>query len=1161
MTGGRRVDIQTVLMASVGAWAVCRLVIEPLVTTNAKARLAAGRIGGTGWVALAQLGSRILLLASLSSAIALGLAAWINAQDNLELAETTAFLDRIGAARDQLAEFGTTWGLGATLLIVAGLGLLTFQATKAKEKRVVGNIWKAEFNRLQTTFENGEWDERAPTPEMEQVQRSMDELSEAFDTAQAQGDGQRAAAIRGAFDKLAQAQVFLDLQRRADVQVEPEAVGIKPKRFGLSWISAMFFSRGVVSGLGAGTRLLASAGLLILFPSLLAASYTAAEPALQGSVDRIETRRAQMEFEIEFAEIDRSFNELAGAPANAADAPLDDDTELDIMETAEVFETEVFPRMLTRSIRVSGTSLDGAVRSVEIASARQKILGIRASTARGAPATVSGGIEAPDYRSLSSAEVPGSGTTRAELRRIAQSDPTAFARVRDNARALKLSFATPADARQLRQALVSQIVGHAIDATPALDGLDPALDRQIKTWAAEIPSLEAARAREVVLKKFVVESQTRGQLDWSRLADWHHTPLSPATSQSIGNALSEFERSLPQANRIADNMPSLSRAPRYNAAQASQAVSQMAEHLGNGAESAGFPARALTVFDDHFPGQVGAELSTPQARAIQSISGAPPAPAIRSTATAAKAATRARSYGRLRGFSRIGGVLIGREPEDSDTALAIDHFSWRKSGERIELVLGHGSDRQSVGRFHPAIIQLALAYAADGRPTTVTMVTTDVVPDLRILLHPALVDTGLGCRAIRLDQLADELSFTEGSALFAIRTDAEERIRGEIGLYRMAWRARAQAKLPGSSLSGDDLDYARQAISQAEYVPELERIAAEAVSAALAAPLWIRRKPEFLDPSLVAQMEACLPSTSLGLFKTCITSLTDKESSRTDTYAWLAPPPDYQIWSGVRELPYGIDSNFDFLRPPGGSSAWPFRFMVQVAFESPAFFAGGASNWADETNAARDEYVDNDPWEIETVSQSLTNAIETDARRNAQTSDVISAMREFAILQRLFRTAFDGWLGPDFPTEQLVALSQQTATGVNSDALTAQWLRRPGAIEGQLYSRTAAIAETIPDGFAKDQFISRVSDCMALIMETVEINPRGEGALETIPESRWNKACVFSNLSALGSNESTVDLQEFSRIAADVRNMRSAVGATMPDNPEHPDERGNCPQL
>ncbi|MBU2605386.1 MAG: hypothetical protein KKC43_05795 [Alphaproteobacteria bacterium] len=1137
------------------------MVIEPLVTANAKARLIAGRIGGTGWVALAQLGSRILLLASLSSALALGLAAWINAQDNLGMAETNALLDHIGAARDQLAEIGTAWGAGATVLIAVGLGLLTFLASKAKEKRVVAEVWNAEFTRLQTSFDNGEWDERAPSPEMEQVQRTMEELSEAFDTAQAQGEGQRAAAIRGAFDKLAQANVFLDLQRRSNVQVAPESVGIKPKRSGLSWISAMFFSKGVVSGLGTGTRFLASAGLLILFPSLLAASYTAVEPALQASVDRIETRRAEMEFEIEFAEIDRSYSELVGAPADAADERLDDDTELAITQTAEVFETEIFPRMLVRSIQVSGAGLDDAVRSVETASARQRILGIRASAARGAPATVSGGIDAPDYRSLSSAEVPGSGTTRAELRRVAQSDPAGFTRLRDNVRALKLSFTTPADASQLRSALVSQIVGHALDAAPALEGLDPALDRQIKTWAAEIPSAEAARAREVILKKFVVESQAQGELDWSRLADWHHSPLSPSTSRSIGNALSEFERSLPQGSRLADNLPSLSRAPRYNPAQASQAVSQMAGHLGSGSGSAAFPARALTVFDDHFPGQVGAELSTPQAKAIQSISGAPPAPAVRSTAAAAKASTRARSYGRLRGFSRIGGVLIGREPEDAETSLAIDHFSWRRSGGRIELVLGAGSDRQSIGRFNPAIVQLALAYAADGRPTTVTMVTTDVVPDLRILLHPVLEDTGLGCRAIRLDQLADELSFTEGSALTAIRTDAEQRIRGEVGLYRLAWRARAQTKLPGSSLSGDDRDYAQQAISQAEYVPELERIAAEAISGALAAPLWIRRKPAFLDPSLVTQMEACLPSRSLGQFETCISTITDKVSSRTDRYAWLAPPPDYQIWSGVRERPYEISSNLDFLRPPGDSSVWPFRFMVQVAFESPAFFAGGASKWADEINAARDEYVDDDPWEIETVSRSLTEAIEAEVRRNVQTSDVISNMREFAILQRLFRTALDGRLGPDFPTDQLVELSQQTAKDVNPDALTAQWLRRPGEIEGQLFARTAALAETIPAGFAEDQFFSHVGDCMALIMDTVENNPRGEVALESIAASRWSKVCVFSNLSTFGSGSSAGDLQEFSRIAADIRNVRAAVGATKPDLPEYPSERGACPRL
>lgn len=193
-------------------------------------------------------------------------------------------------------------------------------------------------------------------------------------------------------------------------------------------------------------------------------------------------------------------------------------------------------------------------------------------------------------------------------------------------------------------------------------------------------------------------------------------------------------------------------------------------------------------------------------------------PGARSGAAAAKAATRARSYERLRGFSRIGGVLIGREPANAEIGLEIDHFSWNRSGGQIELVVGKDSNRQSLGQFHPAIVQLALAYAADGRPTTVTMVTTGVVPDFRILLHPALEDTGLGCRAIRLDQLAAELFFVEGSARANMRSNAEQRIRGEIGLYRIAWQARAKAK----------------------------------------------RKPDFLDPSLVAQMEKCLPSNSLS---------------------------------------------------------------------------------------------------------------------------------------------------------------------------------------------------------------------------------------------------------------------------------------------------------
>ncbi|WP_430404169.1 hypothetical protein [Hyphomonas sp.] len=1154
-------EIQSVLFACIGAWVVCRLLVEPLVTRRAKARLAAGQTGGLGSVSLAQLGSRILLLASLSAGMAYGLTVWINAQDQMGLAETNVMLDRIAEARDRIAAFGTAWGMAATGAIAAGLALLTFQASKAKEKRIVSEVWNAEISRLQAAFERGEWDDLAPSPEMQQVQRNMDELAAAFEIAQARGDGQRAAAIRAAFEKLSEAQVFFDLRRRAEVHIAPETVGIKSKRSLPGWISAIFFSKGVVASLGTGTRILTAIGLLVLFPSLLAASYTAAEPALQASLDRIENRRAALAFEIEFAEIDQAYDAILTVPTVETVEVLDDETENAIAETAQVFEADILPRILVRSINVSGANLDDRVRSLETASARQKLLEIRAQSARGAQASVSGGVDTPDFHTLSSAEIPGSGTTRGELRRMAQSDPAAFARLRDNARALKHTFTTPAGTGQLQRALISQIVGHAAELAPAIDGLDPALDRQVRAWAAEIPTPDAARAREVVLKKWVVESQRQAQLDWSGLADWHHSPLSPSTGQSVGNALLEFERSLPQATRLADNLPSLSRAPRYNPGQAAQAVGQMAERLGNGSEGASFPARALTVFDDHFPGQAGAELATPQARSIQAISGSPPVPAARRATATASAATRARSYGRLRGFSRIGGVLIGREPEDTERQLAIDHFSWRRTGGRMELVMGLGNDRQTIGRFHPAIIHLALAYAADGRPTTVTMVTTDVVPDLRILLHPALEDTGLGCRAIRLDQLADEMSAVSNSPLAAVRSDAVERIHGEFGLYRMAWRARAATKLPTSGLSGDDLAYAREAVTSAESIPEHERIAAAGISGSVAMPLWIRRKPEFLDLSLVGQMEACLPSQSLAQFEICVAGNSGRASAGASGYAWLAPPPDYQVWSGVRELPFNLDTELGFLQPPGGQSVWPFRFMVQVAFESPAYFAGGATKWADERNTARDDYVDYDPWEISTVSESLSQAIEAEVGRNAQVSDIVSSMREFAILQRLFRTALDGRLGPDFPTDQLVALSEQTVSDVNPDALTAQWLRRPGEIEGQLFARTAAVAETLPSESAEDQFFSRVGDCMALIVDTVENNPTAEIALEAITADRWNRVCVFSNLSAFGSEGGAADLEEFSRIAAEIRNVRRSVGATAPEKVEYPSERGYCPEL
>jgi len=189
-------------------------------------------------------------------------------------------------------------------------------------------------------------------------------------------------------------------------------------------------------------------------------------------------------------------------------------------------------------------------------------------------------------------------------------------------------------------------------------------------------------------------------------------------------------------------------------------------------------AEASMSYKYLFPGQPGMELETPAAKLMGEAAGADnllsavdaagdlanagsgPDRARRTTRPSSKsmrAASRARSYVSLRGFRRIGGVLIGRDPENTgETGVDFRDISWEERGARVELFLQSADGkRRSAGTYDRDILHQALAYAADGRPVTVTMISASPVPFLKILVHPSLVDTRLGCEAIGLDRLVD----------------------------------------------------------------------------------------------------------------------------------------------------------------------------------------------------------------------------------------------------------------------------------------------------------------------------------------------------------------------------------------------------------------------
>ena len=95
----------------------------------------------------------------------------------------------------------------------------------------------------------------------------------------------------------------------------------------------------------------------------------------------------------------------------------------------------------------------------------------------------------------------------------------------------------------------------------------------------------------------------------------------------------------------------------------------------------------------------------------------------------------------MRAYYKVGGVLVGREPDDVAKGLdlvGID-FAFDEMGAGLTIHLTHSDGtKTAVGPYDPAVAHLALAYAADGRPVTVTVVPAPPLADRKILLHPAL---------------------------------------------------------------------------------------------------------------------------------------------------------------------------------------------------------------------------------------------------------------------------------------------------------------------------------------------------------------------------------------------------------------------------------------
>lgn len=603
---------------------------------------------------------------------------------------------------------------------------------------------------------------------------------------------------------------------------------------------------------------------------------------------------------------------------------------------------------------------------------------------------------------------------REKLEKKVKSNKSVLQKFRSSYRAAMKSFTTPATPKDVLGMIFSQSIDGMmegiipegdIESKIAKDFLNKTGEKAYKAWV------------EVKMSQFTDDLIHRS---YGEAVENVAKATKPA-EKFVAYAMQDME--FPPVEKIADDLfrypPAVDHQP-LTPTQVNNTKTAI-KNLANSVPEAkpSVFAEALTDFKYYFPGQPGMDLESAAAELLTPPRGGPdkPRPVAPGTSTPN---VRARNFTALKGFRRIGGVLIGQEPSNSgQTGVNFNDISWTDLGNQMEIFL-HRADGQviSAGIYDKDIVHQALVYVADGRLITVTMVTGKPLPFLKILPHPALTDTDLGCKAIGLDRLVDKYAGPDNDPIIE---KALSSFQYQNLLYTYACLKAAANK----SVNNQYL--------LAGYITEME-IKIQAAWGKIYTSLdggevlydraqsHLFSKPEYYDNQIVQVIRLSLKGSG-GDLESFLNSM---ENARADGDLESLLKVESEQWSGVRELPYKIDPGLSFLKPRPSDNAdlYPLSFIRQIVFNP--------TNFSEDDSYT--EQIDEEPWEFPTlkIKGAIENMVWEGVQSNAADMLVLERMKSFTLMQRVFRAAMNGDFGLEFPVEKLAALATATRAYVQN---------------------------------------------------------------------------------------------------------------------------------
>lgn len=986
--------------------------------------------------------------------------------------EVTAAISRINRWQEILSGLGQFWGWMITLVLTISLAFYAHRSGKTTREKVFQKLYEQKFEELKEKIATGELEYIEPTAEMHKVAERLSEnlsMIRAIEQENKINDPQVSDFYQELLKQvpiLEQYYFAMDAQRRIEKQIDFEDIELPAPKSVWEKFQVFLMSQGLVYSLTKTSRVLYLASLVLLIPALLGIYSLGSVPAFDDRLVELKDLRieiSQKEFEKE--------KQRLGEPQ----AELSKEDEEVIKEVAKEYEKTAIPFRMATPIRATVfVTRSNLVRQTILHTAAQRANTTRNNYSASAEwETPHSGtqiedltplekkvVESPERAAYSRDPVTPQGKQmEAELKDVARRSPTFKERLKNGL----LKFQKPASQMDLFYALSNNIASSLAAETPGDFG------DILKGVRLENTQATARSYAEAHSKEFLRSIMNDGDLDKafktassSERAPGFVTDLERVQYQTAMRTVTENIPFTDINQKFADKPPSIQTKPEkfVKMETAVASIEKYNDFISpyQGLRNNLSNADAVMDFTDLFPGQLGAETKTDHGQIINKWRPDDPIPPVSSNpvppsgggggggfssgstktskpvSTASRGSfSRARSFSFLRGFSRIGGVLIGQEPSDvsknNPSKLNFTDLKWEMKENKLNLILINGDGNQIRSRsFRPSVVYRALSYASDGRATTATMINATPLLDLKILLHPTLIDTPMGYRMIELDRFVDIYS-TKNSELKKSREEATLRLISQKFLYKFAWAERL------SVLFADQSD--RESMMIAERInkilidDELRKYAAialrdtQSINDPSKSPLSVKK--EFFDKDLVKILASMPSGSSLEKLGEAVRQEARKQwdnikySGEAEKEKlmkkWLSSNPEFDVWSGVREKNFTTNT-VNFFVSDGTEIPMPFDFMLQVAFTTPP-------SLVDESTA--ENYNDVQPWEFPLLRDQIQSTVLEEIKKDARSKEILDDASEFTMLQRLFRMALNGQLGENFPVERLIELSNMMA--------------------------------------------------------------------------------------------------------------------------------------